>query len=292
MPDEPPGQEGGEAEDGEDGVSLDHSSVSLTYQVCALLSGPGRRALAGFYHVSSSARGERWCHTIVDGMVKHPCARCERPLRIRLPPPNPPPPPPDLLQASVRLHHATQHAEDGVLHWQGVTQDGGLLLNFKHAVLPSKGEKTAESHSLRKLRQSESQGRRCTPAAPAGTGNVSAASSQAICRAGCPAGCWLQLCKQAAVQREDLWNCSQSLLQLSEACMRRLDGDKAARQLNELTLHGREAPKHQAPQLTSRPSVPKLTIVLMATGTRGDVQPFMVGLPLSCHQSLHKARKA
>ena len=42
-----------------------------------------------------------------------------------------------------------------------MTQDGGLLLNFKHAVLPSKAKKAAESRSLRKLRQTESQGRKC-----------------------------------------------------------------------------------------------------------------------------------
>ena len=73
--------------------------------------------------------------------------------------------------------------------------------------------------------------------------------------------------------------------------MCRLDTGKASKQLHELTLQGQA--KHQTPQLTSRPSVPKLAIVLMCTGTRGDVQPFMVRscLHFVCVGNLYKLQQ-
>ena len=52
------------------------------------------------------------------------------------------------------------------LTYQGVTQDGGLLLNFKHSLglqQQQQGAKQAESRSLKNLRKAQSHGRKCAP---------------------------------------------------------------------------------------------------------------------------------
>ena len=64
-------------------------------------------------------------------------------------------------------------------------------------------------------------------------------------------------------------------LRISESLKHGLKDRKAAKQLQDLAQQGKTGSLIVQP-LSSRPEVPPLTLVLMCTGTRGDVQPFIV----------------
>ena len=71
-------------------------------------------------------------------------------------------------------------------------------------------------------------------------------------------------------------------LRVSESRKHSLKEHKAAKQLHDLAHQGKTGTTIVEP-LSSRPDVPLLAILLMCTGTRGDVQPFIVRL-VACAQ--------
>lgn len=74
---------------------------------------------------------------------------------------------------------------------------------------------------------------------------------------------------------------------LNAILQRSLDGQVEATQPYK-TAAAQQLPGEQRPTKTARPPVPKLAIVLMCAGTRGDVQPFIaLGLQLKVTALLH-----